>query len=127
QDQRRINRADGKIADRLAVVVLRRLALLVDTEQRHQPLVGVLGVFPACPIRFDESLGGRSERDRFGRFDSGGGLRFTPCLYRVTAIATDLARVGRFLTRFLEAHVAERTEPVPARATVQLVSKEPAL
>jgi hypothetical protein len=90
-------------------------------------LVGVLGIFPACPIGFDEPLGCRSERDRLGRFDAGGGFRFTPCLDRVTAIATDLARVGRFLTRFLEVHVAQRTEPVPARATVQLVSKEPAL
>jgi hypothetical protein len=37
-----MNRADGKITDRLAVYVLGRLAIRVDGEQRHPPSLGAL-------------------------------------------------------------------------------------
>jgi len=127
QDQRRINRTDGKITNSLAVVVLSRLPLSVRAEQRHQPLIGVLGIFPTCPIGFDEPLGSRSERDRLGRFDAGGGFSLSLGLDRVSAIATDLASFSCFLARLFKAHVAERPEPMPARASVKFVAKQPAL
>src|SRR6185437_3082816 len=107
QDQRRIDRADGKITDSLAIVVLGRLPCLVDAEQRHQPLVGMLGIFPARPIGFDEALCSRPERDRLGSLDAGSGFSLALGLDRVSAVAANLASVSRLLARLVKAHVAQ--------------------
>jgi ferredoxin len=61
----------------------------------------------ACPIGIDEPLGRRSERDRFGSLDAGGGFRLALCLDRVSAIAPDLAGCSRFLARLFKAYVAQ--------------------
>jgi hypothetical protein len=70
-------------------------------------LVGVLGIFPARPIGFDEALGGRPERDCLGGLDAGGGFRLALGLDRVSAIAPDLAGFSRFLARLFKADVEQ--------------------
>lgn len=127
QHQCGVDAADREITDRLAIVVLRRLPVMIDAKQSHLPLRDMLRVLPAGSIRLDEPPGCRAERDGLRRLDANGGLRRALGFNGIAAIQPQPPRIACLDPSIGKAHVARRAEPMPSASALALEPEQPRL